>query len=41
MTIAQFIASLLYMASWELPGLERYDHMYARRDLMRALRGVG
>lgn len=39
MSIAQFIASILYMASYETPDLWR--HGLARKQLMKALRGVG
>lgn len=41
MTIAQFIAALLLSASYELAPPECWRHVRARRDLARALRGVG
>ena len=40
MTLTQAIASLLYMASLELPIPEYWRHVNARRTLMRALRGL-
>lgn len=39
MTLTQFIAALLYTASLVDPVV--FHHNYARRDLMRCLRGVG
>lgn len=39
MTVAQFIASILYVASYDAKSWWRYS--LARKELMQTLRGVG
>ena len=41
MTITQFIAQLVYVASLEIQFPEFWRYTKARSDLMRALRGMG
>lgn len=38
MTIAQIIASMLFVASYDIPRPEFWRHARARRELMRSLR---
>lgn len=40
MTIVQFIAQLVWVASLEIPRPEFHRHELARQMLMRCLRGV-
>ncbi len=41
MTVTQFIASILYVASYELSTAEAWRYHQARRALLKALRGIG
>lgn len=40
MTIAQIIASMLFVASYDIPQPEFWRHTRARRELMRSLRAA-